>query len=121
MTNLKAPTPVGPYSMFRYLGNDSSWIMAGSIPIDPLSGKLNNDTVEDEVSQVFDNIEAVLADNDKTLEDIRKFTVFLMDLSYTPLVNVEIEKRFKGEYPARSTIQVAGLPMGSRVEIECLG
>ena len=56
MTNLKAPTPVGPYSMFRYLENDSSWIMAGSIPIDPLSGKLNNDTVEDEVSQVFDNI-----------------------------------------------------------------
>jgi len=121
MTNLKAPTPVGSYSMFRYLENDSSWIMAGSIPIDPLSGKLNNDTVEDEVNQVFDNIEAVLADNDKTLEDIRKFTVFLMDLSYTPLVNAEIEKRFKGEYPARSTIQVAGLPMGSRVEIECLG
>ncbi len=83
MTNLKAPTPVGPYSMFRYLGNDSSWIMAGSIPIDPLSGKLNNDTVEDEVSQVFDNIEAVLADNDKTLEDIRKFTVFFNGLKYT--------------------------------------
>ena len=77
--------------------------------------------LKNEVSQVFDNIEAVLADNDKTLEDIRKFTVFLMDLSYTPLVNAEIEKRFKGEYPARSTIQVAGLPMGSRVEIECLG
>ena len=44
-----------------------------------------------------------------------------MDLSYTPLVNAEIEKRLKGEYPARSTIKVAGLPMGSRVEIECLG
>ena len=67
MTNLKAPTPVGPYSMFRYLENDSSWIMAGSIPIDPLSGKLNNDTVEDEVNQVFDNIEAVLAENEKTV------------------------------------------------------
>jgi 2-iminobutanoate/2-iminopropanoate deaminase len=124
MTNLKAPTPVGPYSMFRYLSTLApigNWVMAGSIPIDPSSGQLNNDTVEQEVNQVFDNIEAVLADNDKTLEDIKKFTVFLTDLSYTPLVNAEIEKRINGEYPARSTIQVAGLPMGARVEIECLG
>ena len=121
MTNLKAPTPVGPYSMFRYLSDHSDWVMAGSIPIDPSSGQLNNDTVEQEVNQVFDNIEAALADNDKTLEDIKKFTVFLTDLSYTPLVNAEIEKRINGEYPARSTIQVAGLPMGARVEIECLG
>ena len=131
MTNLKAPTPVGPYSMFRYLGDNSDsalkkgpkqyWVMAGSIPIDPESGELNNDTIEDEVNQVFNNIEAVLADNNKTIEDIRKFTVFLTDLSYTPLVNAEIEKRINGEYPVRSTIQVAGLPMGARVEIECLG
>ena len=71
MTNLKAPTPVGPYSMFRYLGDNSDsalkkgpkqyWVMAGSIPIDPESGELNNDTIEDEVNQVFNNIEAVLA------------------------------------------------------------
>ena len=59
--------------MFRYLDNDSSWIMAGSIPIDPLSGKLNNDTVEDEVNQVFDNIEAVLAENDKTSPAIKAY------------------------------------------------
>ena len=56
MTNLKAPTPVGPYSMFRYLGDNSDWVMAGSIPIDPSSGQLNNDTVEDDVNEVFDNI-----------------------------------------------------------------
>jgi len=121
MSNLKAPTPVGPYSLFRYLGDNSDWVMAGSIPIDPHSDKLNNDTIEEEVKQVFDNIEAVLADNSKSLEDVRKFTVFLMDLSNTPLVNAEIEKRIIGEFPARTTIQVAGLPMGARVEIECLG
>ena len=121
MSNFKAPTPVGPYSMFRNLGDNSDWVMAGSIPINPESGELNNDTIEDEVNQVFNNIEAVLADNNKTIEDIRKFTVFLTDLTYTPLVNAEIEKRIKGAYPARTTIQVAGLPMGARVEIECLG
>ena len=124
MNKLKAPKPVGPYSMFRYLSTLApigNWVMAGSIPIDPSSGQLNNDTVEDEVNQVFDNIEAVLADNNKTLEDVKKFTVFLTDLSYTPLVNKEIENRIQDKYPARSTIQVSALPMGARVEIECLG
>ena len=66
------------------LSDHSDWVMAGSIPIDPLSGQLNNDTVEDEVKQVFDNIEAVLADNDKTLEDIKKFTVFFNRLELYP-------------------------------------
>lgn len=121
MSNFKSPTPVGPYSMFRYFQDNSGWVMAGSIPIDPESGELNNETIEEEVSQVFNNIEAVLGDNKKTIEDVRKFTVFLTDLSYTPLVNAEIEKRIKGDYPARTTIQVVGLPMGARVEVECLG
>ena len=121
MSNFKSPTPVGPYSMFRYFQDNSNWVMAGSIPIDPESGELNNETIEEEVIQVFNNIEAVLGDNKKTIEDVRKFTVFLTDLSYTPLVNAEIEKRIKGDYPARTTIQVAGLPMGARVEVECLG
>ena len=121
MNKLKAPKPVGPYSLFRYLNDDSDWVTCGQIPLDPESGELNNETIEDEVSQVFNNIEAVLGDNKKTIEDVRKFTVFLTDLSYTPIVNAEIEKRIKGDYPARTTIQVAGLPMGARVEVECLG
>ena len=58
---------------------------------------------------------------DRDLNDVKKFTVFVTDLSYTPLINSEIEKRIKSEYPSRSTIQVSALPMGARVEIECLG
>ena len=50
-----------------------------------------------------------------------KFLVFLTDLSITPLVNAEIEKRLNEPFPARSTIQVVGLPMGANVEVECLG
>ena len=75
---------------------------------------LNKDLMEYQLSS---HDSKMLAD----IEDIRKFTVFLTDLTYTPLVNAEIEKRIKGAYPARTTIQVAGLPMGARVEIECLG
>ena len=109
--------------MFRHLSRDGSWVTAGQIPIDPNSDpvKLNNATIEDEIVQVFDNIEAVLSDNNKDLNDVKKFTVFVTDLSYTPLINSEIEKRIKSEYPSRSTIQVSALPMGARVEIECLG
>ena len=127
MNKLKSPKPVGPYSMFRNLSGDccpncwNNWVTVGQIPLDPDSGELNNASVEDEVVQVFNNIEAVLSDNNKSLKDVKKFTVFLTDLSYTPLINSEIEKRINGKYPARSTIQVAGLPMGARIEIECLG
>jgi len=69
----------------------------------------------------FNNIEAVLSDHNKSINDVKKFLVFLTDLSITPLVNAEIEKRVNKPFPARSTIQVAGLPMGANVEIECLG
>ncbi len=120
MSKLKAPNPVGPYSMFREL-QSGGWITSGQIPINPETGKLNNDSIEEEVLQVFDNLEAVLSANGKSFNDVKKFLVFLTNLSITPLVNSEIEKRLKEPYPARSTIQVVGLPMGARVEIECLG
>jgi|TARA_B100001093_G_scaffold487788_1_gene524386 2-iminobutanoate/2-iminopropanoate deaminase len=120
MSKLKSPKPVGPYSMFRDLSS-GGWISSGQIPIDPETGKLNNDTIEEEVIQVFNNLEAVLSDNGKSINDVKKFLVFLTDLSVTPLVNAEIEKRLTEPFPARSTIQVVGLPMGANVEVECLG
>ena len=120
MSKLKSPKPVGPYSMFRDLSS-GGWISSGQIPIDPETGKLNNDTIEEEVIQVFNNLEAVLSDNGKSINDVKKFLVSLTDLSVTPLVNAEIEKRLTEPFPARSTIQVVGLPMGANVEVECLG
>ncbi len=120
MSKLKSPKPVGPYSMFRDLSS-GGWISSGQIPIDPETGKLNNDTIEEEVIQVFNNLEAVLSDNGKSINDVKKFLVFLTDLSVTTLVNAEIEKRLTEPFPARSTIQVVGLPMGANVEVECLG
>ena len=120
MQKLKSPDPVGPYSMYRELSS-GGWITSGQIPIDPETGNLNNKSVKDEVVQVFDNLEAVLSENGKSLNDVKKFLVFLTDLTITPLVNTEIKKRLKEPFPARSTIQVVGLPMGANVEVECLG
>ena len=120
MSKFESPNPVGPYSMFRELPS-GGWITSGQIPIDPVSGNLNNNSIEEEVIQVFNNLEAVLSDNDKSINDVKKFLVFLTDLSITPLINAEIENRLTEPYPARSTIQVVGLPMGANVEVECLG
>ena len=111
----KSPNSVGPYSMFKDLSS-GGWITSGQIPIDPENGTLNNNSFEEEVVQVFNNLEAVLSDNGKSLDDVKKFLVFLTDLSIT-----EIKKRLKEPFPARSTIQVVGLPMGANVEVECLG
>ena len=77
MSKFKSPNPVGPYSMFRKLPS-GGWITSGQIPIDPENGTLNNNSVEEEVVQVFDNLEAVLSDSGKSLNDVRKFLVFLI-------------------------------------------
>ena len=76
MSKFKSPNPVGPYSMFRKLSS-GGWITSGQIPIDPKNGTLNNNSVEEEVMQVFDNLEAVLSDNGKSVKDVRKIIVFL--------------------------------------------
>ena len=79
MSEFKSPNPVGPYSMFRELSS-GGWISSGQIPIDSLTGKLNNSSIEEEVVQVFNNLEAVLSDNGKSINDVKKFLVFLTDL-----------------------------------------
>ena len=58
----KSPNPVGPYSMFKELSS-GAWITSGQIPIEPENDTLNNNSVEEEVVQVFNNLEAVLSDN----------------------------------------------------------
>ena len=70
MSKFKSPNPVGPYSMFRKLSS-GGWITSGQIPIDPKNGTLKNNSIEEEVIQVFDNLEAVLLDNGKSLNDVR--------------------------------------------------
>ena len=84
----KSPNPVGPYSMFKELSS-GGWITSGQIPIDPENGTLNNNSFEEEVVQVFNNLEAVLSDNGKSLDDVKKFLVFFDTKKWVP------EKIFK--------------------------
>lgn len=113
-----APAAVGPYSQAIATGN--LLFCAGQIPLDPATGELVPGDVTAQTERVCLNIAAVLAANDMTFANVVKSTVFLTDLADFSLMNAVYARHFTEPFPARSTIQVAGLPKGSQVEIEVI-
>jgi 2-iminobutanoate/2-iminopropanoate deaminase len=109
-----APPVAGPYSPAVRAGE---WVvLAGQVGIDA-EGRLA-DGVEAQTRQALRNIEAVLRDCSATLADVAKTTVFVTDLGDFGSVNAVYASTFGDHRPARSTVQVAGLPAGASVEIE---
>lgn len=113
-----APAAVGPYSQAAKVGN--LLFCSGQIPINPASGKIEAADVEDQTRQVFANIKAVLGSQNLSLDHVAKATVFLMDMADFPKVNALYDAAFGGHKPARSTVQVAKLPLGALIEIEVI-
>lgn len=111
-----APAAVGPYSHAIRTGN--LLFCSGQIPIDPATGKIEAQDVEGQTRQVIKNIRAVLSAEGVGLEHVVKATVFLQDMADFPKVNPIYEAEFTGHKPARSTVQVARLPLAALVEIE---
>ncbi len=95
-----APAAIGPYSQALDLGN--MVFVSGQIPVDPATGKMA-DTVEEQAAQSLANLKAILA-------DINDFAA----------VNAEYAKAFAEPFPARSCVQVAAIPKGAKLEIECI-
>lgn len=116
ITAATAPAAIGPYSHAIAAGD--FLFTSGQIALDPATGKLVGDTIEAQAEQVLKNLEAVLAANDMTFSNVIKTTVFLTDLADFATVNAIYATRFPSEAPARSCVQVAGLPGGSKIEIE---
>jgi 2-iminobutanoate/2-iminopropanoate deaminase len=112
----EAPAAVGPYSQAIALGN--LLFCAGQIPLDPATGELVSEDITAQTERVCQNISGVLKANDMTFTNVVKTTVFLTDLANFAAMNAVYSKYFREPFPARSTIQVAGLPRGSQVEIE---
>ncbi|MEX1188047.1 MAG: RidA family protein [Bacteroidia bacterium] len=113
-----APKPIGPYSQAVKSGN--LIFLSGQIAIDPSSGQIINDSVSSETNQIMKNIEAVLLAAGQDLSSIIKTSIFLTDMNYFPVVNEEYAKWFNSNFPARETVQVAGLPKGVRIEISVI-
>ncbi|MCE9611182.1 MAG: RidA family protein [Chthoniobacter sp.] len=112
----EAPAAVGPYSQAVAVGN--LLFCAGQIPLDPATGEIVGTDVTAQTERVCQNITGVLKANNMTFSNVVKVTVFLTDLANFAAMNAVYAKYFTEPFPARSTIQVAGLPRGSQVEIE---
>ena len=110
-----APGAAGPYSPAVRAGD---WLaLAGQVGIDPATGKLAEGVAE-ETRQAMANVAAVLGDCGASLGDVAKTTVFLVDMGDFPVMNEVYAEAFAGHRPARSTVAVAALPLGARVEVE---
>jgi 2-iminobutanoate/2-iminopropanoate deaminase len=114
----QAPQPIGPYSQAQRVGE--LLYTAGQVGLDLTSGNLVEGGIEAQTRQVLRNLEAVLAAGGSSLADVVKTTVFLADMGEFNLMNAVYAEFFTSNPPARSTVQVAGLPKGARVEIECV-
>ena len=111
-----APAAIGPYSQGIIAGG--FLFTAGQIPIDPATAQVVEGDIVPQTQQVLKNLQAVLAAAGASWKDVVKTTVFLQDMTDFPRMN-EVYANVMGEArPARSTVQVAGLPRGVKVEIE---
>lgn len=114
----RAPAPIGPYSQAVLAGNEL--FCSGQIALDPQSGELAGGDAASQAEQALRNLGAVLEAGGMGYADVVKTTIFLIDMNDFAAVNEVYAKYFDAAKPARSTIAVAALPKGARVEIEAL-
>ena len=114
----KAPKAIGPYS--QAIRTENLVFTAGQIGLDPITMEIVPDGVEAQTRQVLTNLKYVLETADSGLKYVVKTTVFLQDMADFAKMNAVYAEFFPENPPARSTVQVAGLPKGGLVEIECI-
>jgi len=113
-----APKAIGPYSQGIVAGG--MVFLSGQIPLDPKTQQMVQGDVRAQAERVMENLAAVLAAAGVGFGDVVKATIFLVDLNDFATVNEVYGKRFPSAPPARSTVQIAALPKGARVEIDLI-
>lgn len=113
-----APAPIGPYSQ-AILSGDVLYC-SGQVALDPATGELQGSDAAEQTKRALENLGAVLASAGMTFANVLKTTIFLVDMNDFSAVNGVYGTYFGEAKPARSTIAVAGLPRGARVEIEAI-
>ena len=115
----KAPQPIGPYSQAVLVGN--MLYTSGQIALNPETGELVTDSIEQETTQVMKNLEAVLEAADMTFENIIKASIFISDMNSFAAINAVYGQYFnEATSPARETVEVANLPKFVNVEISVI-
>ena len=109
---------VGPYNHAVSIGD--LLFCSGQIPLDPATGNLVAGGIKEQTHRVLENIRLILIDQKLTFSHVVKATVFMTNLADFAAMNEVYSQYFTGNFPARSTVQVAALPRGSQVEIEII-
>ena len=112
----RGPRAIGPYSHAIWTGD--LLYLSGQTPIDPAAGQLVAGDIAAQTARAFDNLEAVLGDAGLTMDDVVKCNVYLATMDDFAGMNAVYAARFNAPYPARTTVAVAGLPLGALIEIE---
>jgi 2-iminobutanoate/2-iminopropanoate deaminase len=110
-----APAPIGPYNQAVAAGGFI--FLSGQIALNPANGALVLDDIKTETKQVMDNIKAILTEAGIDFSHVIKTSIFLTDMGNFAQVNEVYGTYFTNDFPARETVQVAGLPKGVNVEI----
>ena len=119
VTARNLPAPVGPYSPGMVVGN--LVFVSGQAGRDPASGRLAGDTIEAQTEQVLKNIATILEAAGTTLQHVIRCGVFIVDMKEFPRMNEVYARAFGAHRPARTTVEVSGLPgEGLRVEIDAV-
>lgn len=118
ITTKDAPAPIGPYSQAVQAGN--LLFISGQVGINPKTGTVDANDVASETHQVMHNLKAILAEAEIDFSRVLKTTIFLSDMSHFSAVNEVYGKYFNGDFPARETVAVKGLPRNVNVEISMI-
>ncbi len=114
----QAPRPIGPYSQGVISGG--LLFISGQIPVDPQSHAMVKGDIATQAEQVLKNIFAILREAKAGPENVVKVTVYLKDLSQFAQMNEVYAKYFSSDHPARTTVQISGLPGGAEIEIDAI-
>ena len=114
----KAPAAIGPYSQAVRVGD--TVYLSGQIPLDPATGLLVEGDISAQARRAFDNLKAVCEAAGGSLSDVARMGLYLTDLDNFAAVNAVMGEYFQAPYPARSTIEVSGLPRGAGFEVDAV-
>lgn len=114
----RAPAAIGPYSQAVRSGN--LVFLSGQIPLDPATGELVAGDIAMQARRAFDNLRAVCEAAGGSLDGVLRLGLYLTDLGDFAAVNGVMAEYFQAPYPARSTIEVSGLPKGAHFEVDAI-
>ena len=114
----QAPAAIGPYSQAVRAGN--TVYFSGQIPLDPATGTLVEGDITTQTRRVFDNLKAVAEAAGGSFDKFVRVGIYVTDLANFAAVNAVMNEYFQPPYPARSTIEVAGLPKSAQVEVDAV-